>query len=146
MYSPNPYGKDLNRYIPEELENIRINITPEDYIYVDGTNAPAFENSWANVLSGGDPVNPARFYLDTFERVHLTGDVDSGSSGTTIFTLPIGYRPTYEERFVVDATSSVGGHGGHAHLVINTNGTVVATFSGGGTATAFWLSGISFRI
>jgi len=146
MYSPNPVSDDLKRYLQDELENIRINITPEDWIYVDGTNAPAFQNSWANLLSGGDPVSPLRFYLDPFERVHIQGVVDTGASGTVIFTLPTGYRPTYQVKIATEATSSGGGHGGHAHILIDTGGDVYGDFSGGGTATELYLDVVSFRL
>lgn len=110
---------------------------------VGDTGEPAFVNSWANYTTIS---NPARFYLSPRKRVWLSGYIDTGVTNTTAFTLPVGSRPPYQQSFIADATSSGGGHGGHAHLVIGTDGTVKPNFSGGGTATFFSLDGMSFRV
>ncbi len=39
------------------------------------------------------------FWKDTVGVVHLSGPMTGGSSGTTAFTLPVGYRPFGTETF-----------------------------------------------
>jgi len=109
---------------------------------VGGTDQPAFLNSWANVGTAGLP--PAGFYKDPFGRVHLRGNIDTGLTGTTAFTLPTGYRPPYKVVSIVYNNNGGPGPGGaNVFLTVNTDGTVVPTFSAG---TDMWLDGTSFRI
>ena len=74
------------------------------------------ENSWANY---GASNEPASYYKDPFNVVHLRGHVDSGTLNATIFTLPAGYRPSVTVLRVCheSATSAV-------RLRIGTDGTV----------------------
>ena len=62
----------------------------EDWHYVGEAGEPAFENGWENVP--GD-TNLA-FRIRETGVVDLHGAVQSGTPGSTIFTLPEGYRPT----------------------------------------------------
>ena len=62
----------------------------QEWINIDDSNAPAFENSWANT---GGAYETAGFYKDPFGRVHLKGQIGTGTAATTAFTLPTGYRP-----------------------------------------------------
>lgn len=64
-----------------------------DWIYVGDVGAPAFQNSWRN--SGGTHV-PMRYrYLPTKDMgagqvgIEIQGSVTGGTSGTTIFKLPV---------------------------------------------------------
>lgn len=52
------------------------------------------ENNWINAT---DPVSPLRFFKDAQGVVHFNGVIMGGKTewGTTIFTLPIEYRPSY---------------------------------------------------
>ena len=116
----------------------------EDNHLVGETGEPAFENSWANYATVD---SPARFYKDPFDRVFLAGQIDSGASGTDAFTLPDnGWRPEYEVSIAVVATTTgVGGvTGGHAYVIIGTDGTVNCNYTGA-TLTSIVLDGISFR-
>ena len=49
---------------------------------------PSLQNGW-------QASSPVKFYKDEFGVVHVTGYIHSGttSAGTTLFTLPVGYRP-----------------------------------------------------
>jgi hypothetical protein len=77
-----------------------------------------FENSWSNI-SGEAAV---QYYIDPYKRVHIKGAADSGTNGTTAFTLPKGYRPTEKLRFVVTKlTGAIG------VVTIDTDGTVDST-------------------
>lgn len=50
--------------------------------------APTLINSWA--ISSGITVG---YRKDDFGRVYLKGGLGGGTSGTTAFVLPVGYRP-----------------------------------------------------
>jgi hypothetical protein len=103
----------------------------EDWHEIGGTNEPTFENSWANL---GGAYETAAFYKDPFGRVHIKGAVDTGSSGTTAFTLPEGYRPLATLRLPSYST-------GNAYVEITSAGLVQPQRSG---AAANYL-GVSFR-
>ena len=60
---------------------------PDHWHYVGATGEPAFQNSWVNE----GIYQAARFMKDVVGVVRIEGLVKSGSS--TIFTLPVGYRP-----------------------------------------------------
>ncbi|TRU87598.1 MAG: hypothetical protein EWV76_06650 [Microcystis novacekii Mn_MB_F_20050700_S1] len=55
---------------------------------------PAFMNGWVNYYDG---YNPAGYFKDSLGIVHLRGLVKNGTNNTTIFTLPVGYRPSNRE-------------------------------------------------
>ena len=94
--------------------------------------SPTLLNSWVNY---GGNWNPAGYYKDPFGRVHLRGLVKSGTA-VTIFTLPAGYRPAYDE---IHASVSV-----DAFNSIRVYATGDVTYAAGSTV---WMSldGISFR-
>jgi hypothetical protein len=77
---------------------------------------PIFENSWVNVGSGN---NPAGYYKDALNRVHLRGYIMSGTVGNAAFTLPAGFRP---EAAVISGVLSNGAIG---RVDVNASGTVV---------------------
>jgi hypothetical protein len=66
---------------------------PEAWHEVGGTGEPGFENAWVNY---GPCCNTAGFYKDRFGLIHLKGLVKTGAIGSTIFTLPAGYRSPLE--------------------------------------------------
>ena len=92
-----------------------------------------FAGTWVNF---GGSNEPARYWKDYTGIVHLGGIVKSGTIGTTIFTLPSGYRPQYAMIYAVASNNAYG------TLTVNPDGTVVAST---GSATYFSLSGITFR-
>jgi hypothetical protein len=98
---------------------------------------PPFENGWAN-LGGGRSA--AAFYRDSQGLVHLKG-VLSGTTATTAFTLPAGYRPT-EQLFMPVAVAAGGdGDGG---LNVHPDGRIVPVCSP--TCAAVGIDGLSFRL
>ena len=138
-YYPNPVPEDdadLRRYINDELQSIRDvfdNIyNHEDWHEVGAAGEPAFKGSW---IDAG--ANPA-FYLDSFGRVHLKGDLSTGTSGTIAFTLPSGYTPSEVLWFVILQTGGAAG----ASLSIATNGDVTIIR----TASTVYINNVSFRI
>jgi hypothetical protein len=64
---------------------------PERFREVGSPGQPGFAAGWGNSLLA--ERNTAGFFKDPFGVVHLKGTVVRSSGGTTIFTLPAGYRP-----------------------------------------------------
>ena len=97
---------------------------------------PSFQNSWANEPSG-IYFNLA-FKKDSQGFVSLRGRIDSGSSGTTVFTLPAGYRPTFahvQNIYASDLTHV-------ASLTVTSGGAVGVSYSAG--TTSVFLDGVRF--
>lgn len=97
-----------------------------------GAPAAAFTNSWVNYDGG---FATAKYWFDREGNVCLEGSVKTGTPPNSIFTLPVGYRPTAQTAFSVDA------NGTHGLVYINTNGTVVPNV---GSTTITSLNGIRF--
>lgn len=140
---PELYPDVLRSWIPTVLErNVLLKLEPYQLPSVDrrhevgGDGEPAFVGTWTNYGSG---YEVASFYRDPFGRVHLSGLVKSGTSGTTIFSLPGGYRPRARELFVIDT-----GNPGDTLGRIDVTATGDVIHISGGT-TYVQLHGISFR-
>jgi hypothetical protein len=114
---------DPLRYVPPAAEAWHL---------IGGGGEPAFTNGWTNFGSGH---SNAGFYKDQTGVVHLKGMIVSGTLGTTIFTLPTGYRPMVEERFVANSNDDV------CEFIISSAGGVSAV-----NMSAGWLSmgGVQF--
>ena len=97
------------------------------------TGEIAFDGAWANF---GGSNEQARYWRDYTGIVHIGGIVKSGAIGTSIFTLPGGYRPQYAMIYAVASNGAFG------VCTVNPDGTVVAS---SGSNVYFSLSGISFR-
>ena len=64
-------------------------------IQQEGWRSVSFENGWTNY---DEAYNPAGYFKDSMGIVHLRGYVVGRAFGDeTIFRLPVGYRPEYEE-------------------------------------------------
>lgn len=99
------------------------------------TTVSVFTGTWVNFSAG----LPATFYRDR-GRVYLAGALKSGVSGTSAFTLPVGYRPAASLEFPAVAS------GGVAEVIVGSAGTVTpANIGASAVATAVYLVGISFR-
>jgi hypothetical protein len=96
---------------------------------------PTLENGWVPFATG---YNPPGYFKDSMGIVHLRGLVRSGKIGFSIFTLPIGYRPEFQNIFAASTAPDV-----YARLDVLTDGRV---FPQTGSANS-WLSldGITFR-
>ena len=93
---------------------------------------PTFQNGWVNY---GGVFNPAGYFKDSLGIIHLRGLVKNGSG--TIFTLPEGYRPLYQELHSVATNQNE-----MSRIDILTNGPVCMQ-----KGNNSWLSldGITFR-
>jgi len=81
-----------------------------------GSPAAGFTNSWVNYGSG---FVPAAYWFDRDGRICIEGVVKTGTPPASIFTLPTGYRPSYNYAFAQDAAGS------HSLLYVNSDGTIV---------------------
>lgn len=95
--------------------------------------APTLINSWVNF---GGVTNPAGYYKDSAGIVRLRGSIKSGTIGTVAFTLPVGYRPAFQELYAVNSNNAFGA------ASISANGDVTAQT---GTNVVFSIDGITFR-
>ena len=95
---------------------------------------PAFMNSWTNYDT---TYNPAGYFKDSLGIVHLRGLVKNGTNNTTIFTLPVGYRPSNRELQAVQTNLNIIGR---VDILADGQVTVVSGSNG-------WVSldGITFR-
>lgn len=94
--------------------------------------AATLTNSWAGVSGTATPG----YWKDDSGRVWLRGAIDTGSLGTSAFTLPAAYRPA--------ATTELSSYSDDGALVtIATSGTVTPT--SGGAPSSVNLDGLSFE-
>lgn len=118
---------------PGEKLEVNGNMKISGTIVQDSWTAPTLLSGWADY--GGD-YGPAGYFRDKEGIVHLRGVV-TGSLGTVIFVLPVGYRPAYTEIHVVHTEIGIG------ICDIRANGQVAAEYTG--SDMWFSLDGISFK-
>lgn len=106
----------------------------ERWHIVGGTGEPAFQHSWADY---GSPYASAAFLKDALGFVHFVGVLQSGTLGSTAFTLPPGFRPATDELFVVMSNNAAG------RLDVNSDGTVVPQSPSSNLNVS--LSGVTFK-
>lgn len=108
----------------------------EDWHEVGATGEPGFDNSWANRAS----LSTAGFYK-AFGRVWLKGVIDTGTNGTSAWTLPAGYRPDEVMSLPSGQYAALGSSA--TYITIGTDGTVIPS---AGSTNGIMLDGLSFRI
>lgn len=94
----------------------------ENWHYVGATDEPAFQNSWAN--SAGSIKLAFRNRETGVVDIH--GTVTGGSTGSIVFTLPSGYRPSSATVIPAVTNSTTA-----ASLTVATNGDVGLAFTAG---------------
>lgn len=104
---------------PTLLPVVQSSVTQEGWHYVGSAGEPAFLNSWGNMAG----AESARFRKDPAGRVYFEGDVTGGASSTTVFTLPVGYRP---DRLLYFPILLDGGAAG-GYVLIAADGSVSVT-------------------
>jgi hypothetical protein len=92
-----------------------------------------FYNGWENY---GNPVASCSYTKDLFNKVHLRGVLKNGSLNSTIFFLPVDYRPAKD--FVPGVLTSTG----LGQINIRTTSGEVVLASGGTDAVV--LDGLSW--
>jgi hypothetical protein len=99
------------------------------WLDVGSTGNPAFENGWVNRGGGYAPTS----FKKVGELVVVRGFVITGAAGT-VFTLPVGYRPTYG---IVSFTCWDVNTGTDSHISVYPAGIVQKWTSGGSAALNF---------
>lgn len=99
---------------------------------------PSLLNGWVNYSGAGGAFERAGYYKDKNGNVFINGLVKSGTQGTVIFTLPVGYRPVGTIMFTSNS------NGAFARIDVFANGNVTATTA---PSPGSWLSlgGLSFK-
>jgi hypothetical protein len=93
--------------------------------------APTLAGTWANLALN----YTAGYWRDELGYVHLRGGVGGGAAASTIFTLPVGFRPSAPVRFPIVTDT------GYGFVQVNAAGTVV---HGAGGTTNVYLDPIVF--
>lgn len=92
-----------------------------------GWLAPSYQNGWVDYGAGGySPVE----YRRRDGITYIEGLAKNGTVNSTIFTLPVGFRPARKIRFVVDSNV------GYNYIDIDTGGVVFPA----GAAANGWVS------
>lgn len=122
----------LKKEFPLSRKNMKVE-TPH---VVGNANEPAFQNGWVNYDTTA--YHGARYWKDPMGVVHIEGLVKNGAAPpSTIFILPVGYRPGNALLFTVTANGLL------ARVDITTTGNVL--WNGGGTNAYLSLAGITFK-
>jgi hypothetical protein len=157
LSDPTLYPPEFKAQIPRLLQdnlNLAVSkqqipgVTGEVWRNVGDPSQPAFVSPWRSYAGGGSAYGKIRFYKDYTGIVHLDGlaETTGTPSGSVIFTLPIGYRPS--QQAVVIARGSPGGTETAVQLNVMTNGDVaVLTPAAASFTSGSWLSlaNIHFR-
>jgi hypothetical protein len=98
--------------------------------------AATYQNSWVSFNASTHYV--AEYYKDALGWVNVRGIIKTGASGTAVFTLPAGFRPTRELNIGIAVSA------GHGVAVITTAGVVTVTAITGNASTFSSLDGIRF--
>ncbi len=114
------------------IDNVRITELGDSWHEVDGdATEPNFTGTWVNYGSVG-----MAFLRDDLGFVHIRGEVKDGTAGTSVFTLPAGYRPAANSRFPITYSGGVG------FVSVNSDGTVVPEAAAGSLFVS--MNGITF--
>lgn len=98
---------------------------------------PTLNAPWANY---GDPFATAAYRKDG-NRVQLRGRVKGGAGGSSLFTLPLGFRPPAQQTYAVmsDGTSPT-------HVDIKSNGEVTVAQPTSGVLGGLSLDAVAFFV
>lgn len=100
-------------------------VTDDSWILIGDPSdevSPPWENGWDHA----DPDQPVGFFLDPNGVVRLRGTAFGGADGTVAFTLPVGFRPEIEMKYLGDAESG----DKIARISVFPNGQVIINSSG----------------
>lgn len=111
--------EDLTIEILQRLEALERKGTMTPTESLGNWQAPTFTNGWSNYGSGFQALQYTR---DNSGLVHIRGVVTGGASGTSIFTLPVGYRPVSDVAIPVASAT-------YSYIRVNPLGQVV--YNGG---------------
>ena len=121
-------------YTKTEVDNalsLKANKVQEAWI------TPTLLNGWVN---NGEFNESVGYMKDNFGFVHIKGFVTPGLFDVSIFTLPVGYRPSKNVHIVTTRGTGVG------RLIITSQGSVNAESLVGTGTTSFSLNNIKFKV
>lgn len=105
----------------------------EAWHYIGTNGEPAFESPWANFGFGYQNL---RYKKDLHYYLMIDGAINGGVTGSIIFTLPSGYRPSTVRIVGVVGIGAITGGAGAALIKINTTGQVIIMFLAGWAGAA----------
>ncbi len=119
-----------------DVDRLRVNITGLPGVSPLTWATLALENLWVNF---GAPYQDAKYAKSAEGVVYLRGLIKdgTGTAGTRIATLPVGFRPLAKERFAVDANNV------EEQLEVGSDGQVIINTA---LSAPLSLSGISFSV
>lgn len=138
---------DLATDLVVDSDNRLIASAPKLHV-VGAGGEPAYANSWTNIAGG--TTYETYFYRSLDGHIHLELATDQangvGKSGTTIFTLPAGFRPNKLMQFFTHSWEKSGAAGHVQAVIVNvdTTGTVQAFFDDTNGGTVLILGHFSF--
>ncbi|MCI6401299.1 MAG: hypothetical protein MR815_05620 [Oscillospiraceae bacterium] len=110
----------------QEYHTITGNVHTRSKYYYSGNTWAGWDTSWVtptlNAPFGCTAKEPVRYRKDN-HIVTITGWLTNLKLSSTIFTLPVGFRPSMESSFCVPQSQN-SGHCGFARIEIYTDGTV----------------------
>jgi hypothetical protein len=106
----------------------------------EAVNQVVFSGTWNQTFSQGNGFGIVTYRKDQFNNVTLEGAPGGGAAGSSIFTLPVGYRPLTTKKFATLSNLSAIAGQGDTTVTVNTDGTVVVT----GSPDPVYLTGITF--
>jgi hypothetical protein len=104
---------------------------------------PTLLNAWQNY---GAPFNPVGYWKDSNGVVHFRGSLAVGTIGTTMFQLPVGYRPPYTEVLQCLCYSTTLGYVPGRVDIPSTGLVYCQTGPLSGNTLYFGMDGLTFRI
>lgn len=98
--------------------------------------------AWQTAALASPWSGSVSYRVDADGRIQLRGSASGGTSGSTLFTLSSGYRPTSTTLQIPAARSG----GGLAFLSVNTSGAVQVTQVGSGSLGTVTADGVCFPV
>ena len=128
----------IGLHTPTERLHVNGNIRVDGNIIQNSIINATLNTGWTNL---GNQFETAGFYKGKDGRVYLQGTVvKNAGSGIVVFSLPVGYRPAKELRFLAYRHSNLS-----AHIAIDSYGSVME-LSSSPVNSQISLDGISFRV
>jgi hypothetical protein len=125
----------------------KVSVLSDDWHYIGESGEIPFNSPWRNQFSSTDKV---RYIKDVAGNVHIMGIIraPTTSASTTMFTMPVGYRPSNNFHSPVIRGFADGGSTViTAYITVNANGvTTIARVDGGDVSNDTFYIGITYNV
>lgn len=113
-------------------------VTPTAITKINGVTVPLTTSAWIapSPINSWVTSSTVGYLKDPLGFVRLRGSMQTGTSGTTAFTLPAGFRPGVADFWPALQSGGVAG----AYVHVDTTGNVAPTYTG----APVWLNAVSF--